>query len=97
MALDISAAVQEARREWNENFKIARKISSLEFYTLPNQQSHMRAKYTYYRTGKVSKNCPFVYMFSRVILFPVKKVSQERGRCKIQETGDTALEGEQGE
>lgn len=38
-----------------------------------------------------------MYMFSRVILFPVKKVSQERGRCKIQATGDTALEGEEGE
>jgi len=38
-----------------------------------------------------------MYMFSRVMLFPVKKVSQERGRCKIQATGDTALEGEGGE
>ena len=64
MALDLAAAAQEARREWSENFKIARKISSLEFYTLPNQQSHVRAKYRYYQTAKVSKKLPFyVHVF----------------------------------
>ena len=33
MALDISAAVQEARREWSENFKIARSARFGSTYT----------------------------------------------------------------